>query len=441
MALTTKQLSRYAGPMILSSIGGVVVGLTDTIIIGNYSTPALAGVALGASIYELPANALFGALMAFTILQPRFAGDPQTERSSAGLKLILCGIAPWAAIAFAVLATTSVLMILTSSSDQESSTFQGGVYLLARSPSVVLEVAISALTVTLVSWGLLKVPLIVFLVSSGVNLLLDLPLVYGLGPIPSLGAFGDGVASTIGLAVVVPWLAWKTRSLRRQAENAEIWPPARFDGWKRLTLPAVGSAALDYAGNIAFVTIIALAGTAGLAAARLASITHLLAFVVVASLSSAALYILGLSYDQDPGYVLRERRTVRFRFLSFASSLGVVIAALAWPIAFVSSPDPEVRSTATLLILVVAALCPLIGWTYANVTILRGIEKTGLDFISNVLAVWAAQVPLAAVGLVLFGAPGAFGGLIGYWVCRGAITQAQVASAVKGSDPVHAAKA
>ena len=76
---TKKELLRYAGPIVLSSMGGVVVGLTDTLIIGHFSSSALAGVALGASIYELPANALFGGLMAYRILQPRVSGNADSS--------------------------------------------------------------------------------------------------------------------------------------------------------------------------------------------------------------------------------------------------------------------------------------------------------------------------------------------------------------------------
>ncbi len=407
------------------------MGLTDTLIIGHYSTAALAGVGLGSSIYELPANALFGALMAFKILQPRFAAAEDTSRSRSGLKLILRGIAPWATMAFAGLVAASVAMMWIGGKSTESSTFQAGAYLLGRSPSVLVEAVTSAFAVTLVSWGQVRVPIIVFLVSSGANLLLDFPLVYGLGPLPAFGAFGDGLASSIGVTLLIPWLIPRIRTLSRPSKLPEGETLERFTGWRRLTLPAVGSAALDYAGNIAFTALIALGGTAGLAGARIATATHLLAFVLVASLSSAALYILGQGHDRDPAYAIRNRRAIRVRFVGLSGGLGIVIGALAWPIAFISSPDGDVRTVATALILLVAAVCPMIGWTYANVSILRAIERTKSDFLSNVIAVWAAQVPLALIGLLALGAPGAFGGLIAYWICRGAITQLQVSRAAQ----------
>lgn len=422
--ITSRALLRYAGPVALSSLGSVAVGFTDTLIIGRYSTSALAGVGLGASIYELPVHALFGGLMAFKILQPRFASASETPRSPEGLWITLRGLAPWAGTGALGLVVAAALMMQLSSGDSRSVPFQAGAYLLGRAPSLVLEVLVSAFSVTLVSWGRVRVPLVVFVVTSSVNLLLDVPLVYGVGVLPPLGAFGDGLASTVGVGMAVPWLALAVHRMSLADETHEA--AHRFAGWRKTTLPAVGSAALDYAGNIVFTGLIAVGGISGLAGARIATASHLLAFALVASLASAALYLLGASYDTDRFVALRLRNSLRVRFVWLSSALGAGVAALSWPFAILSTADPDVRRTATVLGLVVAAACPLIGWTYSNVAVLRAIEKTGSDFVSNVIAVWGAQIPLAVAGLTVWGAPGAFAGLIGYWLCRGMLTHRQV---------------
>ncbi len=192
MLLTNRALLRYAGPMALSSIGAIVVGLTDTLIMGHYSTNALAGVALGASIYELPVNALLGGLMAYRILAPRIASKERSGRSFAGLRLTLKGLAPWAAGALVVLLLVASAMTTAGTKTESESLVAAGQYLLGRSPSLLAEALSTALVITLVSWGRAKVPLGVFAISSGVNLVLDFVLVYGVGPLPPMGALGDG---------------------------------------------------------------------------------------------------------------------------------------------------------------------------------------------------------------------------------------------------------
>ncbi|WP_426516687.1 MATE family efflux transporter [Diaminobutyricibacter sp. McL0618] len=425
--LEANQLVRFAAPMALSSLGGVAVGLTDTLIIGHFSTDALAGVALGATLYELPINVLLGGLLAYRILAPRIVGKDKDARNVDGLRRVERGLAPWVAGAFILLVTGSIALYLYGSVTATASLEAAGAYLVGRSPSVVAETFSTALVVTLVGWGRLKTPLTVFLVSSLGNLLFDFVLVYGVAPFPRLGALGDGIASSIGAIAVLPWL-WL--QVKRETSRADTVVPKQFadqvlDGWGRLTMPAVGSAALDYGGNIVFILIMALGGTAGLAGARVATNVHVLVFMLVSSLSSAGLYVVGR--ESVPLRMLVDGQgDIRRIFVRVGLGLGVVVAILAWPIAMVTSPDPEVQHVAGALILSVAAFTPLAAWAYANVTILRVAKRTGSDFVSNAIAVWLVQVPVALIGSLIFRAPGAFAGLAAYWLCRALISHRQV---------------
>ncbi|NEN04452.1 MATE family efflux transporter [Diaminobutyricibacter tongyongensis] len=413
--------------MALSSLGGVVVGLTDTLVIGHFSTDALAGVALGATLYELPINALLGGLLAYRILAPRIVGKDKSARSIEGLRRVMRGLAPWICGAFVALMTGSLALQQLGTGTHNPSLEAAGAYLLGRSPSVVAETVSAALVITLVGWGRLKTPVTVFLVTSGGNLLFDFVLVYGIEPFPRLGALGDGIASSIGAFAVLPWLAVR---IRQETSGATAIVPKQiveqeFDGWGRLTFPAVGSAALDYGGNIVFTLILALGGTAGLAGARVATNVHVLVFVLVSSLSSAGLYIVGRE-GIGVRALVSAPSDIRRVFVGVGLGLGALVAILAWPIAALASPDPAVQHVAAVLIFCVAALTPIAGWAYANVTILRVAKRTGFDFVSNTIAVWGVQIPVALIGCLLFHAPGAFAGLAGYWLCRALISQQQV---------------
>lgn len=55
----------------MASLGSIIIGITDSVIVSHYATSALAGVALGATYYELPVNILLGALMGYKILAPQ----------------------------------------------------------------------------------------------------------------------------------------------------------------------------------------------------------------------------------------------------------------------------------------------------------------------------------------------------------------------------------
>lgn len=427
-----RSLFRYAGPAALASVGSIVVSITDTVIVGYYSTEALAGVAFGSGLYELPLNALLGGLMAYRILAPRFAGYHPGSRSTVGLVLMLRGLLPWAVLACILLFGAAALLRSSFFSEALQASQTSSQYVAGRALSILPEIVTTAIVVTLVTWGRTKAPLMVLIVTSGVNLVLDYVLVYGVWVFPELGALGAGLAGTLGMLAVVPVVLAVIRK-EKAAETGHVEKQAvgaQFSGWRRLTLPAVGSAAVDYAGNLVFLAIVSLGGVSGLAATRMASNAHLLAFVLASSLSSALLYVVG--GENIPVAQSRNARlALRQMFLRMGMLLGGAIAILAWPISFAASPDQEVRRISFVLVLVVAAVCPVITWTYVNVSFLRAMERTGSDFLSNTVGVWGAQIPVAYVGLLLFQAPGAFAGLAAYWVCRGVIASFQVKLALQ----------
>lgn len=412
-----KEILRYAWPAALSSIGSIFVGLTDTAFMGHYSTEGLAGVSMAATIYELPINILLGGLVALRIVAPRLAGLDPSVREQASLRKALRWLAPWVFLSSAALLGLGIL--LGAMDEWRGSNGAAGEYLLARAFGLAPEVVAAAVTVSLVSWERTRTPLQVFAFSSGINLALDFILVFGLGPVPSLGALGDGVASTAGNVAAMLWVIWIYQRVTSKASghlSGETLDRA-VENWARLNIPSMVSAALDYAGNLVFILTIATAGLSGLASARAAAFVHLLAFSLISSLSGGALYVLG-RWGANNTFDESTHRLVSGRFTLIGAVLGGLLALISWPLSMLISPDPDVRSSTLSLSLIVAVVSPLIAFTYAHVTMLRATGNTGSDFVSNTVAVWLAQVPLAVVGCILYQAPGAFIGLVGYWVVR-----------------------
>lgn len=147
------ELIKYAWPMTLSSLGTVAVGFTDSAIMGNYSTAGLAGVGLGAAIYSLPINVLFGGLMALRIFAPRTAGKDGQQRDVWGLSLVLRKLVPLA------LATSTALVVVCWIGFRESSNpvlREMSAYLEFRAWSATPDIISSAGVICLVAWGLTK---------------------------------------------------------------------------------------------------------------------------------------------------------------------------------------------------------------------------------------------------------------------------------------------
>ncbi|WP_145007829.1 MATE family efflux transporter [Kocuria marina] len=416
------ELIKYAWPMVLSSLGTLAVSFTDTVIMGNYSTEGLAGVGLGAAIYSLPINILLGGLMALRIYAPRTAGKDGKQRDLWGVSLVLRKLVPIALVTSIAVVTVCHFAFRESSNPvlREMSA-----YLEFRAWSATPEIISSAGVICLVAWGLTKVPLLDFTIASGVNLVLDMVLVYGIGPFPELGASGDGIASTAGSiagAMLVIILLIKNHAPNASREEIE----SRFSGWGKITLPAVYSAAVDYAGSSLFTVIISFGGAAALAGSRVGDQAHMLAFVVVSSLSSAGLVIFGRAYDSARYMSINYTRRFRRTMLLWGGLFGVAIVASSPVLSLLITSDPDVRKAMIAAMIIVGVACPFAGIAYGNVTLLRAHEKTREEFVSNSLAVWAAQIPVAVVGLLTWGGVGAFSGIFAYWILRASLTELQV---------------
>lgn len=415
-------LFTYTWPPLLAAIGSVVLGVTDSLLIAHYSTSALAGVALGAALYELPINALLGALMAYRILAPRQPQGDDGGLETGGLAIALKRVLPFAALLSCAGVAASAWGFFTLSDATWSAALS---YSAGRAPSLVTEIAGATMAIALVAWGRTSVPLIAFLISGPANLLLDAVLIYGLGPAPELGAFGAGIGSTISTILPLFFLAGLIARHRTQNKpSAEV--RRSYAEWPKLAWPAVGSAVVDYGGNVVFTLILAASGTAALAGMRFGVQAHLLAFIFVSSVSSAALYILGKVYAEDPNTIRGGAREVRRTFFLIGAAVGFLVLLGGFAAAPFSSPDSDVVSAVRLSTAVVALLCPIAGLTYGNVTLLRLFGMTNREFVSNALGVWCAQISLALLFVLLADGVLPFFGLLAYWALRCAVSHRQV---------------
>lgn len=419
--LKPRELYQYTWPALLSSVGSIFIGITDSLLISHYSTAALAGVALGAALCELVINMLQGGLMAYRILAPRAGGHDAPNRETVGLAIVLKSLLPIAGLLAAVTIASSIYGYYYFDNETWSHAFS---YSAARAPSFVAIVASSAMSITLITWGLTRIPLLMFLISAPTNLVIDYVLIYGAGPAPELGALGAGIGSTISTMLPLPVLIaliMKNRSLVADSTVAE-----HYKGWQKMTRPAVWSALVDYGGNIAFTMIIAVSGAAAVAGMRFGAQLHLLAFIVISSVSSAALYILGKEFSTHRNTIKKGTHELRRTFFTIGFIAGGVILLISLAVSPVISPDPDVNSAFRVSAVIVAALCPLAGVTYANVTLLRLFGLTNHEFISNAVGVWCAQIPVALAFCLLSDGILPFIGLGAYWLFRCVLSHWQV---------------
>ncbi|MFW0155291.1 MATE family efflux transporter [Rothia sp. P6271] len=416
-------LLKYVWPSLLASLGSIVVGLTDSALISYYSTNALAGVSLGASFYELPVNCILGALMAYRILAPRVNSD--TVRETVGIKLFLKTFVP---LSLFISLVGIVSPILLSKNSSDSIWAAALLYFAARIPSIIAETISTLIVIQLVSWGKTKVPIIVFCITAPFNIIIDFFLIYGLFFAPELGVVGAGLGSTLAsfIPLVYLYLVFnkEKNKFNENSENVE----RNYKGWGKISLPSLGSAFVDYGGNIIFTALISAAGIVELAGMRFAVQLHIVIFIIISSFSSGILFILGSKYKEETQgedfiFIKKYIDRVFVRVSAFTLVLFIIFCVFFGR--FIS-PDEEVVHAFYKLAIFLTFIIPFACVAYSNITLQRFYGFTIDDFKSNSLAVWVIQIPIALLLLNIFSGIWPFAGLLGYWMFRAMWSRKQV---------------
>ncbi|WP_199554928.1 MATE family efflux transporter [Sandaracinobacteroides hominis] len=205
------ELLRLAGPNVLSRLGIMAMGITDAIVVGQYSATELGYHSLGWAPTVTVLVAGIGLLLGVQVLTARHIGAGTPEQTGAVLRR---------GISYAVkigLASTVALILLGPWALQHI----GLTPSLAAGASAALIVFSLSLTPYLVAdsmwfWleahGKPKVPMVVMWIANGINLVLALWVIPGTSPFPVSGAVAAGwvtLVARICLMAMLGWFIWR----------------------------------------------------------------------------------------------------------------------------------------------------------------------------------------------------------------------------------------
>ncbi|MFN3200178.1 MAG: MATE family efflux transporter [Bradymonadia bacterium] len=403
------EVSQLAWPLAVGLISYTLMGVTDTLLMAQVGTVPLAGVGLG-FIFSLSAVAFFRGLVSGvqSVVAGAF-GDDNTQRvREAGSASVLIGVISGV---LASLLLWLLLPVLPAMADGEGVADVAFDYASIRVYGLPFAVVGFSLVAALQGLGDTRTRMWVSLAGNVVNIVLDLILIFGWGPIPPMGAEGAAWATVIGSGVMMALYAWRFR--------------ARFGPWIRPTraviqdtialgLPSGGQAVLEMSAFSVVQIIVAHAGAAHLAASQIALNIISLSFLPGFGIGEAG----GVLVSR---YLGASRRPVAMRAISSARSLALgVMGIMALIFLFgghfiVSqfSDDPEVVSIAADLLILAAAFQIFDALAMVHLCALRGAGDTRFTLALASSVSWGITVPLTwALALWMgWGAPGAWLGL------------------------------
>lgn len=429
-------LVRLALPLLVGQLAIVGLAITDVLMSGRAGTGQLAGVTLGATLFDLPMMFLVGVFIANGALVGRLhgAGDEAGLRRQFHNSLWLA--LPIGLAAAALMAALRWLAVDGLDAGQEAKAVARG-YLLPMIATAFVLPFVLALRTSLEGMGLPNVAMGFNLMGFLVNIPLDYGLIHGHWGLPALGGAGCGWAT---LTVVLLIVGGEVLFIRRARRPRQLGLLRRDTEPRRRTLLAtlamgtpIGGAILAEAGFFHVIPLLVAAlGTVAVAAHGVAMSLDMLMFMVPLAISQAMTLRIARALGGGDGGAARLCVRVGIRAaLAVALLQSLCYLLLREPLAALYSSDGAVTALAAQLLLVAAAIRPFDALHIAGTGALRGHGDTRSTLVISLAAFWLLGFPLC-LALVTGGAgvAGAWLAILAAVTCASAMTLWRVARLV-----------
>ncbi len=387
-----KELLRLSGPAIASRVSGMVMGLTDTVVVGRHSATELGYMALAWAPSGLILVTSMGLLNGIPVLTAQRVGEGRPQAVGAVLRRGVVYAAQLGLMAAVVLWLAGPWLLAHSGID----------VVLARGAGTVLRVlALStpmALTGMALGYYLEAVgkparAAAAAWIANGLNLMVDLWLV------PAYGAEGAAWATFSARSLLVLMLVWLVFTAHGAREMGLFVRPQRDradEARQRRIGYAAGAALFAEAGAFSGMNIVA-GWAGGLAVAGWAIVLNVaaLVFMVPLGVAAAASVLVARAHGGDDRPGVRRAGKLVFALASLLTSLlSLAVALLAGPISAAYTTDPA------LLALSAGAMTLAAGFFVAD-----GLQVVGAQMLRAAgdawTATWAQLFSYAAVMLPL----------------------------------------
>lgn len=403
-------------PIIVGQVSQMLMGVTDSVMIGHAGTVPLAASSFGSNVFAIFYVLGIGMMVPVAIFVARAHGANSTRDAAEYLRH---GMA--IAIGFGLLETAVIALLSTQlrrfGQPPEVIAIVTPFFLLIGASTIPVLVYL-ALRQFSEAMGHPWVPMLIMLGGVGLNAALNWIFIYGHLGVPALGLTGAGISTllsrTLGAIVIFVWL-------RLDPATRAGWPErwcaplsrARLYEMLHIGLPAAGMLFFECSA-FAFSTImIGWLGAVPLAAHQITISCASLAFMFPLGLSMAA----GMRVSRALGAGQRTLlRPIAFGAMGFAVAMtGAFALIFGFGGRLISTwfvDDPAVITLAASLLIVAALFQLFDGWQVTAAACLRGITDVKVPAVITLIAYWGVALPLG-YALGIHGSLGALGIWIG----------------------------
>ena len=389
-----------AVPMVLEMALESVFAVTDVFFVARLGADAVAAVGLTESLLTVIYAVAIGLGIGVTATVARRIGERDADGAArvAVQALIIAVVGSTIVGAAGVVLAPRLLALMGASPGVVAIGSGYARVMLGGEATIVLLFVVNAV---FRGAGDAAIAMRVLWLSNGINIVLGPCLIFGLGPLPTLGVTGAAIATTIGRGIGALYALSRLLRpgsrvpVRARHLRVNLGVLARL---VRLSASGAFQALVGMVSWIALVRIVATFGSAALAGYTIGIRIVIFALLPSWGLSNAAATMVGQALGAaNPDRAERSVwLTARYN-LVFLGVMGTLFVALAHPIVSLFSSDPAVLSYGTACLRVIAFGFPLYAFGMVLTQAFNGAGDTTTPTLINIGVFWLWEIPLAYV--------------------------------------------
>lgn len=383
-----KELLNIALPIIMGNLGFILIGAGDVLIAGHHSTDTLAAISIATAITNCIQTFGIGLIASVSPLLSNYRGEKKSAKKyffpTIRFSMVLGVI-----VMFAVLASIPLIDYLH---------FEAKLVPMIKEYMFVTAFATfggylhAALKEFLQAFEIVLFPNLVTVFSVFLNIALNVTLVFGFGPFPSLGVLGLAVASFIvryfmGFALLI--YCFKVMNFNDYKD---------FEYYKSLIRIGIPISCAIMVEFIAFNSIAIIMGRVSgvfAAAQNLVCTLTTVSFMVPLAISNAIAVKVGFANGAKNITDLK-----RYSFVGVVMSVGfMMLSALVFSsfpnfLVGLFTKDSNLIKISVPVLYILSVFQVFDGLQVALAGIFKGMKRTGVVLVSNFVAYWLLSIPL-----------------------------------------------
>lgn len=399
---TTGPIGRALGllaiPMMLEMAMESVFAVVDIAFVSRLGTDAVAAVGITEALITVLYGIAIGLGMGLTAMVARRIGARDADGAAA-----VTGQAIWLGVVLSIIIGVAgaayardLLAIMGASQSVIEQGHGFTAVLLAGSFSIIYLFLLNA---AFRGAGDATVALRSLWIANGINIVLDPCLIFGLGPFPELGVTGAAVATTIGRGIGVVYQLWYLlRGRGRLAFKLHHLRlvPHLATRLVRISIGGIGQFLIATASWIGVMRIVAIYGSAAIAAYTIALRMMEFTFLPAWGLGNAAATLVGQNLGAGhPGRAERSAwRAAQYNAI-FMTVAGVLLLVFAQPITGLFTDEADVLRWGTNCLQILGLGFPMYAVGMVMIQAMNGAGDTATPAVLNLVCFWLVQIPLA----------------------------------------------